>query len=272
MRPSILTIAASRVRRIPRPASGALALVLLAAPGAAVAQQREAELPFAVGEHLRFTARVAKVGKVGKAVMWIEGPRELRGAEAYVLRFDFHARVGPVKAADRTESWLDAHRMASLRFSKHERHPLSSHDEKVELFPDERRWQGEDGAGGESPTDLPLDELSFMYFIRTLALPADTTYRFERHFDAARNPTTVRVVRRESVTTEAGEFQTVLVEMRVRDARRYRGEGVIRISLTDDERRLPVRIESAMPVIGKAVLTLESHVAGAPLRLIARAP
>jgi hypothetical protein len=46
--------------------------------------------------------------------------------------------------------------------------------------------------------------------------------------------------------------------MRVRDSRRYKGEGVIRINLSDDAMRIPVRIESAMPVVGTAVMTLQS--------------
>jgi hypothetical protein len=245
------------------------AILALAAPRAGIAQQHGA-LPFGVGERLTYTARVAKVGTVGKALMWVEGPAEVRGRSTYVLRFDFNARVGPVKAADRTESWLDARQMTALRFHKYERHPLSKHSEQVELFPGERRWRADEGESGESPTSAPLDELSFMYFIRTLALPADTVYRFDRHFDAARNPTTVRVVKRETLTTGAGEFRTVLLEMRVKDPRRYRGEGVIRISLSDDDRRLPVRIESAMPVIGTAVLTLDSYTRPVPLPLAAR--
>jgi hypothetical protein len=44
----------------------------------------------------------------------------------------------------------------------------------------------------------------------------------------------------------------------VRDSRRYKGEGVIRINLSDDAMRIPVRIESAMPVVGTAVMTLQS--------------
>jgi hypothetical protein len=98
-----------------------------------------------------------------------------------------------------------------------------------------------------------------MYFIRTLPLAPDSTYRLDRHFEAERNPATVRVVGRGSVATPAGEFRTTLLELHVKDPRRYRGEGVIRINLSDDERRLPVRIESTMPIVGHAVLTLESH-------------
>jgi hypothetical protein len=216
------------------------------------------QLPFAVGERLTFRARVAKLGVTGRGAMWIDGPVTVRGRSVYLLRFDFHAGLGPIRAVDRTESWLDPAAMATLRFHKHERHPLSRHNERVELFPDERRWEAEDGRRGVSSTDAPLDELSFMYFIRTLPLTSGATYRFDRHFEAERNPASVRVAGRETVTTPAGEFRTILVELRVKDPRRYRGEGVIRINLSDDERRLPVRMESTMPIIGNAVLTMES--------------
>ena len=38
--------------------------------------------------------------------------------------------------------------------------------------------------------------------------------------------------------------------MRVKDPRHYEGEGMIRLYLTDDACRLPVRIESTVPGIG----------------------
>ena len=58
------------------------------------------------------------------------------------------------------------------------------------------------------------------------------------------------------VTTPAGTFNTREIEMRVRDRRRYRGEGLIRIALSDDRCRRPVRIESAIPGAGTVVMTL----------------
>ena len=226
---------------------------------ASIAAQSHDVLPFTVGERLTYRVHVPKLRAGGRGAMWIEGPVDVRGIGAYVLRFDMKAGVGPFKGVDQTQSWLDRDRMVSLRYEKHESHPLSRHDEEVELFPDQRRWDaGQDGSG-ESATDAPLDELSFLYFLRTLPLASDTTLAFSRHFDAERNPTTVRVVGRETITTDAGVFETMVVEMRVRDPRRYRGEGVIRIHLTDDRCRLPVRIESVMPVFGTTVLTLESH-------------
>lgn len=240
------------------PITGLLALLMFL-PAAETAAQAPDHLPFFVGEELTYRMRVATFGTIGRGSMKVEGPVAIRGRDTYRLSFDFRSRVGLVTAVDQTSSWLDPRRMTSLRFEKHERHPLSRHNEQVDLFPGDQRWEAADGTSGKSPTDAPLDELSFMYFIRTLPLTADTVYQFNRHFEVDRNPITVRVVKRETISVGAGEFPAVLVEMRVRDPRRYRGEGVIRIHLSDDSCRLPLRIESSMPIVGTTVLTLESH-------------
>lgn len=240
-----------------------LAALLLLAAAPLVARsagaQDAARRPFGAGEHLTYAVRVSKLGRVGHGSMWVEGPVDVRGTPAVLLRFHFRTRVGFVTASNETDSWIAADRMASLRFRKRERHPLSRHDEAVELYPAEQRWEGTEGAG-RSATDAPLDELSFIYFLRTIELRPDTTYTFDRHFDPARNPTTVRVLGHETVATGAGEFRTTIVEMRVKD-RRFRDgrEGVIRINLSDDACRIPVRMESSAPVLGKAVLTLAAH-------------
>ncbi|HEY9515649.1 MAG TPA: DUF3108 domain-containing protein, partial [Gemmatimonadaceae bacterium] len=217
-----------------------------------------APLPFGVGERLTYRVRASGVG--GRGTMSVDGPVDVRGTETYHLRFDVKAGFGPFKGANRTESWLDPLRMAALRFHAFERRPFSRHDERVELYPEERRWQSENGTSGGSPTDAPLDELSFIYFIRSLPLPADSAYTFNRYFDADRNPTTVRVVSRDTIATDAGAFRSVLVEMRVRDPRNYEGEGTLRFYLSDDLCRIPVRIESAMPNVGVVTFVLEAYV------------
>jgi hypothetical protein len=231
-----------------------------AIPATAEARGQEAHaLPFSVGERLTYRVRLARFGGKGAAEFRVDGPVDVRGTPTYLLRSTVETSVGLVKVVNRSESWLDPRRMASHRFRKRERTLASSHSETVEMFPASRRWESGDGGSGETLSDAPLDELSFIYFLRTVPLAADSTYRFDRHFDASRNPTTVRVLGRETVTTAAGTFATVAIEMRVMDAGRYHGEGVIRINLTDDHCRIPVRIQSTVPVAGAAVLTLESR-------------
>ena len=233
-----------------------LALVMLACSSAAGGAQARV-LPFAVGERLEYTAR-APHGLKGTATMWVEGPAPVRGVETMVLRFDFATKVGFVTISDRTTSWLDPLHMAAMRFDKREVRFLSRHTEHVELEPASREWTEADGRTGQSPTSQPLDELSFIYWLRTVTLAPGETMTLERHFDPARNPTVIRSLGKGQVETPLGTFTTREVEMRVRDTRNYKGEGVIRFSFSDDACRRPVRIQSTIPDAGTVVMTLSS--------------
>jgi hypothetical protein len=214
-------------------------------------------LPFAVGERLEYTAR-APHGLKGRATMRVEGPETVGGVATMVLRFDFSTKVGFVTIADHTTSWLDPLRFAAQRFDKREVRFMARHTEHVELDPASRDWKAADGRTGTSPSAEPLDELSFIYWLRTVSLGPDETLTLERHFDPARNPTVIRSLGRGRVETPMGTFVTREVEMRVRDARNYQGEGVIRFSFSDDACRRPVRIESTIPEAGRVVMTLAS--------------
>jgi hypothetical protein len=190
--------------------------------------------------------------------MWVTGPELVRGRVAIVLRSYASAGVGFVRGTDRTTSWIDPVRFASLRFVQHERHVLSKASDSVEILPEERRWVRADGRTGSTLSDAPLDVLSFIYFLRTLRFDRDTAWTLNRHFDADRNPTAVRLAGRDTLDTSAGRFPVFSVEMFVRDPEHYGGEGVIRLHFSDDARRLPVRIQSVMPVVGTTVMTLSA--------------
>ncbi len=234
-------------------------MVILAtlASGRAGGQATGNPLPFAIGERLVYDAH-AGPGLNGRADMWIEGPVDVRGTPTMVLRFTFAARVGFLRVADNTTSWLDPVRMTSLRFAKEERHLLAHRTEDVSIEPFARKWTAADGNEGTTPGSTPLDELSFIYAVRAMALRDGAPLVLDRHFDAERSPTTVRSLGAGQVTTRAGTFATREVEMRVRDARNYKGEGVIHFSLSDDACRRPVRIESVIPGAGTVVLSLVS--------------
>lgn len=241
----------------------ALAMVIGMTPAFAATQSAATRspapnppLPFAVGEELEYRVKLGSLGG-GQGTMRVGGPERVRGQTTWALSFDFRARVALAVVEDRSRSWIDPERMAALRYAKNERTPLASHEERVEIYPDQRSWMSADGTRSASGTETPLDELSFIYYLRTLDLRDGAVHSFDQHFDPARNPVTVRVRGRERVSVPAGEFAAVLVEMEVRDPRRYGGRGLLRIHLTDDEHRIPVRIESAMPVVGSAVLSLE---------------
>jgi hypothetical protein len=256
----------------------AAALAGLASPSAVRAQgidegvtiMDRSGFPFRLGESLEYEVRVQRLGRVGEGRMWVEGPVNVNGIAAWRLRFELEAGKGPIRGADRTSSWIDPLRFETLRFLKEERHPLSRSKEDVRIQPDSGRWSDLEGPSGELGHDDPLDELSFLYFIRTLPLDRDTTMRFERHFDRDRNPTVLTVSAGDTIKTPAGIFATRLVTMEVRDPKRYKGTGTIRIYVNDAECRVPVRIESRMPVFGATTLLLKgwSHPPGYPQAIV----
>lgn len=271
--------ARSRVRAFARCASAALALSAGAgvAPLAASAQQFPATtvqergspstsaLPFGVGEELIYDVTSSRLGRIGEGAMRVEGPEAVRGRPAYRLSFEIDSRVGPVRVRDETRSWLEPEAMRSLRYSKRERHPLARRSEEVEIFPEDRRWVAEGGEAGRSSVDDPLDELSFLYYIRTLDLDDDAEYVIERHFDPARNPVVVRVLGRERASLPSGFFDIIVVEMEVRDGERFEDTGLLRLYLTDDGARYPVRIVTSVPLAGELVLDLKALTPGVAL-------
>lgn len=239
--------------------------LLLAGAGGAFAQSGPAAaaevLPFAPGETLEYRVQLGSIGG-GKATMRIAEPERVRGITAWPLISDLRAKVVIAIVKERARSWLDPRRMASLRYEKRESSPLSSFAEQAEIFPDEHRWSDGEGGGGRTLSDAPVDELSMIYLIRTLPLKTGDVYSFQRHFDPGRNPAVVRVLGRERVSVPAGTFEAVVVEMEVTDPRRFSERGTIRFHLSDDSHRLPVRIESSMPVVGRSVLSLAKWRAG----------
>jgi hypothetical protein len=239
---------------------GAMQMVLAAAAllfGCATPAQGQAALPFAAGETCVYRGSNV-LGRIGTGTMAVE-PAD---AGTVLLRFDFRGRVGPAGIEDRSRSWFDTAARGSRRFTKRERSPVATRDEDVRMDAAARRWSAAAGGGGAMNTDAPLDELSFLYYVRTLRLAPGETYSLARHYDASRNPVRVRVVGRETMDVPAGRFRTVHVEMRVHDPVRYNGEGVIHLHFTDDARRLLVRMESSIPRAGRMVLSLESGSGG----------
>src|SRR5687767_8793036 len=144
-------------------------------------------LPFGAGERLHYRVSVKRLGTIGEGVMSVDGPVDVRGTSTIALRSEIRARVGLIKTTERSESWIDPTRMASLRYRKRTRGMFARGEEQqVEVFPEERRWQDHRGRSGESPTAAPLDELSFIYFLRTLPLTGDASDEVNRHYNRDR--------------------------------------------------------------------------------------
>lgn len=230
-------------------------------PQAAAQSGAEARVPlFRVGESLDYRVHVALGGNVGTGQMRVEGPIADRDRLVWRLVFELEAGRGPIRASDHTVSHLDPQTFAVTRFEKTERHPLSRSEERVVVDLANGTWRDGDGTVNPLGHARPLDELSFMYFLRGIPLDRDTTFEVSRHFDEARNPTVIHVLGEELVETPVGIFRTRVVEMHVKDPKRFGGTGAIRINFDVADCHVPVRIVSRMPVLGATTLLLTGWV------------
>ena len=232
----------------------AAAVVLLGWLPGARAEEFLAPRPFSVGEVLTYRVSFGLIG-TGSGSLRVIPSLPLRDEPVVQLRFDFDGTIGPFAVTNHSRSWLSATRWASLRYEVEERSPFWSGQDVIDIFPDERRWAGTREAG-PTVSGGALDELSFLYALRTLPLNPGRSFRLDRHFDSRRNPAVIRVLDLEVVRVPAGTFETVRVDLLVRDPR-CSGWAVVRMNVSLDEFRIPVRIASRCPT--ESVLELQVH-------------
>jgi hypothetical protein len=90
-----------------------------------------------------------------------------------------------------------------------------------------------------------LDEVAFLYWVRTLDLTPGDTLVLRRYFRPERNPVTIAVLRRDTVDVPAGRFETVVVHPLIPDGGLLFSEQAdSRLWITDDDRRLVVQIKA----------------------------
>jgi hypothetical protein len=132
-----------------------------------------------------------------------------------------------------------------------------------EFFPEEKRYRRLDSnETGTLPTDEPLDDISFLYFIRTLPLEVGKTYTFNRYFKEEGNPVTVKVLRRETITVPAGRFNTIVVQPIIKTKGLFSEGGRAEVYFTDDSRRILVALKTQVKILKSLDMLMQSYSPG----------
>ncbi len=253
------------------------ALVLLlgqaVAPVAAPAQSgadtlRPAAVPFGPGERLDYDVTLGRgfaTFHVGGGSFEVNGIDTVRGHPTYKLAMRLHGSALGVRVDEDMESWLDVVSLITRRFQQDEKQFRYERHRTREFFPEERTYfQPDKNEHGTIPTDQPLDDLSFLYYARTLPLEVGQTYTLDRYFDPAGNPVTIKVVRRDTVKVPAGTFSTIVVQPVIRTKGLFGQGGHAEVYFSDDDRRLLVEVKSSVPVVGRLNMYLKSWTVGTP--------
>jgi hypothetical protein len=219
----------------------------------------DAGWPFRVGESATYDVTFGPI-RVGRASLAIEARERVRQTEAFRLAFELEGGPFFYKVDDRQVGWLATAPYRSLRFEQildqggYERHRRWELDHGSSTYV---REDWDERAGGyradREDRDVPippnaLDEISFLYLVRTLPLEVGDVYRFDNYFLEGGNPVVVEVLRRESVRVRAGRFETIVIRPVIQTDGIFSEEGEAEVYISDDDRRVIVQLKSKMKV------------------------
>lgn len=218
--------------------------------------------------------------KAGEARLEVQGVVNVDGHQAYhlVTMAQSASVISKIyRVDDRTDSYLETQPMQALRFEKnlregryrHNSQTVFDHEKGIATFryldfskvPKNITQLEEAERYGKYVTqEFPLtigalDELSVLYYVRTLPLQASTTVT-ARVFASRKNwELEVKVLGRETLETALGRRETLKVEPLLKFEGIFQRKGRMIVWLTDDAERIPVQMKSEI-VIGSFVTTL----------------
>jgi hypothetical protein len=220
---------------------------------------KRAKVPFGPGERLEYDVMFGAI-RVGNAHMEVVGLDNLRGRAAWHTAFWVQGGNFLYRVNDVYESWMDAETLSSLRFVQELEEGGKEVERRFEIYPERAAFvqTSKKPAKEEKSVSQPLDDGSFLYFIRTIPLEVGQTYDFDRYFRPDRNPVRIRVLRKERVKVPAGTFNAIVVQPVIKTKGIFSENGHAEIWLSDDERRIMLQLKSKLS-FGSLNLYLKSY-------------
>ncbi|MDB4916740.1 MAG: hypothetical protein JWM95_4384 [Gemmatimonadetes bacterium] len=233
-----------------------LTLVLAANLCAQDAPESRVRVPFGVGERLEYDVKFGKL-KVGSGSMEVADVQDIRGRETWHTIFSVKGGTFFYRVNDLYESWFDTRTGNSLKFRQDLNEGRRDVERIFNIFPD-RGVFVENGDTAQVSVHNPLDDGSFLYFIRTIPLVVGETYTFERYFRPDRNPVTIKVARKERITVPAGEFDAIVLQPIIKTKGIFSENGHAELWLSDDANRIMLQMKSGLS-FGSINLYLNSY-------------
>ncbi|HEY8312035.1 MAG TPA: DUF3108 domain-containing protein, partial [Gemmatimonadaceae bacterium] len=149
------------------------------------------------------------------------------------------------------------------RFYQTQEEGSSDRQKRYEIYPDRGTYMEMDKKPPRDHAGVtdPLDDGSFLFFVRTLPLEVGHTYESNRYFRPERNPIRVRVLRKETIEVPAGRFDCVVLQPVIKTQGIFSENGNAEVWLSDDSRHILVQLKSKLS-FGSINLYLKSYNAG----------
>lgn len=223
----------------------AVLAALLLLPAALTAQEAVTRpLPFRAGEYHEYDLKFGVIS-VGSGSLSVLGPDTLRGREVLRLRYEINGGIPFFRLHDVMESWFDPETMSSLRFTQELNEGPKHYSRHFDFYANELIVL-ERGKGRAPTVAAPLDDASFIFYVRSLALEVGQTLSFSRYFRPDANPVTIHVLRRETITVPAGTFSAIVVKPIIRTSGIFSEGGQAELWFTDDAKHTLIQMKAKL--------------------------
>jgi hypothetical protein len=202
------------------------------------------EHPFSIGETLEFDLKV-NIIKAGHAKLQVIGEEIVDENQTYHIKYTVKSnryvdRLFYVR--DQVDSWLDKKGLLTHRLIKNIREGSYRHKPEAKMNYIDSTLTSEDEV---FQIDSEIrDPFSLFYYLRSIPLKVGQKLSFKTFDNGQFVDFHIIVHRKENVRVPAGRFRCLVIEPYRKGKTLFKQKGDMRIWLTDDERRLPVKIET----------------------------
>jgi hypothetical protein len=214
-----------------------------------------------VGERALYELRLAG-REVGRGSLEVLGEEEVGGHTTLHTTMQLSGGVLLARVNDRFDSWIDPEHLFSRRFVQDQKELFRKRYRAYDMAPEQKRFRERSGQDEAMSSGQPLDDLSFLYYARTLPLRVGDVDTIPRYFKPGHD-VILRVLRKERITVPAGTFETIVVQPTITNVGGLFGQGgQAEVYFSDDAARTLVMLTSKVPVVGSVSLHLTDFRAG----------
>jgi hypothetical protein len=212
--------------------------------------------PFGVGESFQYSAKLGFL-RLGTGTLQVAGLDTIRGVPSFVFRFQLEGGNSLYRLNSVLESRTGIADLKSRQFVQDNDENGRVRFRRYDIFPDSGFFLAQGDTTHWPTPSHPLDDASFLYFVRTIPLEVGKRYELNYYFKKEKNPLVITVEKRERCDLPDGSKPDCFVVHPVMGDRGiFEPRAQARLWITADERRIPVQIRSKYR-FGTVTLRLE---------------
>ena len=206
------------------------------------------EIPFKVGELLKYSAQFQQI-PVGEAELFFKGEEKLNEIDVYHVTWKAYTKglaSTVFKIQDKIDIWIDKKDFFTHRLKKDINE--GSYSKKVDVKFDYAKSIATTDSK-EIPIDFKArDPFSMFYYLRTIKLKENIVMNFSAYEGKKIINYNLQMTGREIIKSPIGEFKCKIIKPFRNGKNLFKNSGDMRIWISDDKQRLPVKIQIKMKV------------------------